>query len=427
MPLRSRSDEAPNQGLSRLLRWRPGSRGDTPPPPSKPQAKDDIDVLASRIILPSQIVTDEEMARALHQDRGLKLARQDLWNELSEKIKFADTSRLPTPGGECAALLMAFGARSDVVAAAEDALYDGAVPDPAGFAALEEILEEYPDAYPCALIVALAHIDIAWAWRNMAGQSDPVSAAEYASDHIERAATILSAFDGTDLNAPSLIAARCALFAACDKRGPRVAQEYEKLIALDPTSHRHMRALGRHVLPGYAGGLEVLEVSARRVAVQTQEIWGSGAYAWVYLDALALNRRALNLLDVEFFVEGLHDIVARKQDQHIVNLLTAFCAITMAPKQDDHELPDHFAQNRAAVHDNLDWLLEYHLSELHPLIWSQTLLSPGHGPQLPSRRALVAKGKQTALRIIATRFAPLIEDGSSISFSDSGIKHVPSG
>ncbi len=412
----------PLKGISRLFGQRKSPSATAGTVASSARAEDEIDALARRIILPSQIVTDEEMVRSMHQDRGQKLARQDLWDELSNKIKFADATRLPTPGGESASLLMAFGARSDLVAAAEDALYDGFAPDAEGLVALEDVLNEYPNDYPTSLVVALAHVDIAWSWRNVAGKSDPVRAAEQSSEHIERAAELLAPFDGTALNAPSLIAARCALFAACENRGARVCEEYEKLIALDPTTPRHMRALGRHILPEYAGGLQALEVSARRVAAQTQDSWGAGAYTWVYLDALALKRRSLELLDAEFFVEGLRDIVARKQDQHMVNLLTAFCAITMAPQGEEALLTRQARQNRQDIHACLDWMLKDHLRELHPLIWSQTLLSPGVGPLLPSRRALVAKGRQTALRIIAAQLSSMLKDGGTITFSASGIE-----
>ena len=408
-----------------LSNWFPGRVRGSQRPTSSRVRTEDIDVLAKRVILPSLPVSDEEMARAAHQDRGQKLARQESWNELADKIRYADDSRLATPGGETASLLLAFGARTDVVSAAEDALHDGAEPDMSGLDALEEMLSDHADAYPCALIVALAHIDIGWAWRNVVGPEKPRQAMERCGRHIGRAEEILAPFDGVDLDAPSVAAARCALNAACARRGRHVANDYEVLIDLDPDSHRHMRALGRHLLPSYAGGLKMLEIEARRSAIRTAEIWGSGAYAWVYFDALALERRALELLDAEFFVEGLRDIVARKHDQHVVNLLTAFCAITMAPGGDGPVLSRQAETTRARIHDCLDWLLQDHLQELHPLIWSQTLLAPGSGSYLPSRRALVAKGRQTALRIIAARFAGQISDGSSIAFSRSGMYRLP--
>jgi hypothetical protein len=124
-------------------------------------------------------------------------------------------------------------------------------------------------------------------------------------------------------------------------------------------------------------------------------------------------------------VDGLRDIVARRRDQHVINQLSAFCGIVMAPKTGKQRLSGATEAARRRIHDCLDWLLENHLQELHPLIWSQTLLSPGLTPSLPSRRALVAKGRQTALRVIAQRFTEDIADGSSIAFSSSGMYRLP--
>ncbi|HMB13846.1 MAG TPA: hypothetical protein VKN37_07550, partial [Roseovarius sp.] len=88
-------------------------------------------------------------------------------------------------------------------------------------------------------------------------------------------------------------------------------------------------------------------------------------------------------------------------------------------------LPAAQEATRARIHGCLDWLLENHLQELHPLIWSQTLLSPGLTPSLPSRRALVARGRQAALRVIAERFSEEIADGTSIAFSSAGMYRLP--
>lgn len=418
---RPHSAKAP-RGLRRWFapRGAPARAGTAPR-----RAAEDIDSLAKRIIVPSLPVSDEEMARATHQDRGLQLARQESWDTLSDKIQYADHTRLATSGGETASLLLAAGARSDIVAAAEDALRDGQHPPDDAIEALEEVLDEMPGDYPSALVVALAHIDIAWAWRNIAARDDPAAAARAIARHIASADAILEPYDGPAIDAPSIAAARCALIAACETRGRRVAEEYEALIGLDPAGHRHIRAMGRHILPPYAGGVNALEVAARRIAAGTEDTWGAGAYTWAYLDALSLEPRALDLLEPGFFIEGLRDILARKDDQHIINLLAAFCAIAMAPGAGDRVLSPHADRTRAEIHDCVDWILEHHLQELHPLIWSQTLLMPGHAPLLPSRRALIAKGRQTALRIIAARFAGHIADGSSLTFSRQGMYRLP--
>ncbi len=390
-----------------------------------PKMEQDLDVLTKRVILPSLPVSDEEMARATHQDKGQKLVRQDRWEDLSRRIRYADETRLATHGGEPASLLLAFGARSDIIAAAEDAMHDGQEPNMEGIEAFEEELEEEPGDYARALVVALTHLDIAWAWHNIMGAAAPETSIVRTSHHIKRADAILSRFDATALNAPSIAAARCAINATCEERSRNLANDYEKLIDLDPDSHRHMRALGRHMLQRVGASPNALEIEARKTALRTQNTWSAGGYTWVYFDALALNQPVVEMLDAEFFIEGLRDIVSIKPDQHIVNLLASFCAITMAPGQGETELTANAEAARARVHECLDWLLSDHLQELHPLIWSQSLLAPGQAPLLPSRRALLVKGRQTALRIIASRFAADIADGSSIAFSAQGMYRLP--
>ncbi len=385
----------------------------------------EIDALTKRVILPSLPVSDEEMARATHQDKGQKLARQDRWADLGDRIRYADESRLTTPGGETASLLLAYGARSDVVSAAEDALHDGAEPDPEGMETLEEVITEQQGDYACALVVALAHLDIAWAWHCIRFEKDPNSSLTRAHEHLKRAEEILKPFDGVALDAPSVLAAQCALNATSEKRGELLIEDYEQLIAIDPEGHRHMRSLGRHMAQQLRKFPNALEVAARRTASQTESIWQSGGYTWVYLDALMAEPAAIEMLDPDFFVEGMEHIIARHRDQHVINQFAAFCAIAMAPTSEGKPLSQHAMDSRGQLHDCLDWIVTDYLQELHPLIWSQTLLAPAQVPSLPSRRALVVKGRQTALRIIATRFAAEIADGSSIAFSPQGMYRLP--
>ena len=334
----------------------------------------EIDALTKRVILPTLPVSDEEMARATHQDRGQKLARQDRWDDLAARIKYADETRLATPGGETASLLLAFGARSDVVSAAEDALHDGNVPDQSGINALEDVLLEEEDDYAYALVVALAHLDIAWAWHCIRFDEAPDEALTHGHRHLTRAEQILSAFDGKQLNAPSILAAQCALHATSEKRGLLVGEDYAGLIALDPDGHSHMRALGRYMSRILRYHPNALEVAARKTASQTDATWQAGGYTWVYFDALMAEPAAITLLDPDFFVEGMENIIQRLNDQHIINQFAAFCAIAMAPKKADHGVEAN-AQTRLQLHECLDWLVADHLQELHPLIWSQTLLA----------------------------------------------------
>ncbi len=392
-----------------------------------PQAarRHDVSELAQHIILPCLPVTDEEMARTRHRDRGQKMARQEMWQELSDMIEYADDARLATPGGDNAALLLATGARGDIVAAAEDALCDGSTPDPEGIEALEAVLTEHPGNAVCAMIVAMTYIDIGWIWRNLAtGKTQQERELRYRAN-IRRAGDLLAPFDPVDLDSPSLAAALCALTEAQPVQETSVTEAYTQLIELDPDCPRHMRSYGRSLLPDRFGSHEQLEVQARRIAALTADVWGAGAYAWMYMDALALDAKALVLLDSDLFIAGLRDILSRRRDQHVVNQLAAFCAITMAPPADKDKLPAGAEEKRARLYRCVDWIITDHLQELHPLIWAQALLTPGLTAPLPRRQALVAKGREIALQTIAERFADDIAGGASLVFSTDGMNRIP--
>ncbi|MEM6483227.1 MAG: hypothetical protein AAF681_15390 [Pseudomonadota bacterium] len=349
-------------------------------------------------------VSDEELARTRHYDRGQKLARRDAWEDLSEAMRAADHARRTTLGGEPTALLLAEGARSDVVAAAEDALYDLMTPNPDWLTDLASVLRDYPSDYPTATIVALAHLDIARAWQRLADLRDPKETAEHVASLISKASDILEPFRSMAHLTPCLGAAMADLAFAKRQPAQRITELYEDLIALEPGAHRHMRTFGRQLLFAPGGGPTAIEVAARRMAVQLEERWGSGGYVWVYMDALAINPVTLDLIDPELFIEGLRDILARTENLHTTNLLAAFCAITMRPRSDLPTAP-HAAKARSQIHDFVDHILRFHLSELHPLIWSQAILAPRLPRRLPARRALASKGRQTALRVIAARLA----------------------
>jgi hypothetical protein len=128
----------------------------------------------------------------------------------------------------------------------------------------------------------------------------------------------------------------------------------------------------------------------------------------------------LATLDPAFFIDGLHDILRHRPDQHIANDLAAFCAISMAP---GGPAAGHGAREaaRRRLHHCLGWILERHLHELHPLIWSQALLCPGQTTPLPSRRAFIDRGHDAALQVIARHYSEEIAGGKRIAFSPGGM------
>ena len=78
----------------------------------------------NNLSIPCPDPTREERIRDSHQNRALRLVRQEDWDKLITMITIADRDCTMTPGGMCVAELMAFGARADVVLAIEHALLD---------------------------------------------------------------------------------------------------------------------------------------------------------------------------------------------------------------------------------------------------------------------------------------------------------------
>ncbi|CUH63842.1 hypothetical protein TL5118_00636 [Thalassovita autumnalis] len=356
-----------------------------------------------RLDLPEKPTSAEDSLRQQIEARGQFLARQDRWEELGEEIRAADQSRDCTPGGMGLADLLARGARLDVVQPVEQILSDPALlPQHApreGISALEEVLEDHPEDFGVALVLIQAHIDFAWAWRGE-GWHDALPPQRQHSflRHMARAEALLDRFSPFEHDSPALAACRCALLAAAVEPDARLADDYEDLIDLDPGNPRHMRAFGNHLLPRWFGSYQMLEVEARRVALMTEDLWGAGGYAWVYLDALSVDPGALELLDADFFLDGMRDILERAPDQHVVNTWAAFCAVTLPA------LPAHRRATReglSRLRAALDWIQRDHLQELHPLIWGQAKLGLGAYASLPSIEELTEMGRTAAQNALA--------------------------
>jgi len=357
-------------------------------------------------------------------ERGRQLARQDRWLTLSAEMQAADRARDVAPDGLPTADLLAFGARSDVVLAAEHALSEGrAIRDYdllAGISELEGVMQDHPDDPMVALVVALAHIDLAWAWRGTALDAalPPLHRSRCAA-HFDRAAAILPICRKAAPNSPAVAAADCALLAGQRINHVRVAAKYEHLIRLDPRNHRHMRAMGTHLLPRWFGSYEELELQALRTAANTRQIWGAGGYAWVQFDAIALDAVACARLDVEYFMEGLQDIVQRKPDQQTVNLLASYCAMTM---QNGYGLNDEADLVRSRLHDAAQWLIRDYLTELHPLIWAHAANGFSNSVRINSPERFAARGHRAALRTIGDLFREELRSGTDVTFTPSGLR-----
>ncbi|WP_254444844.1 hypothetical protein [Ruegeria atlantica] len=374
--------------------------------------------------IPLGDIRAEDLAAHETIEHGRKLARQDQWSDLSQLMREADEARETTPDGTPIADLLAFGARSDVVLAVEHALSDvNALREYdllSGISELEDEMRAHPDDPMITLVVALAHIDLAWAWRGTATKATlpPLHQSRCAA-HFDRAAALLPKCRAVAPNSPMVAAAGCALLAGQRKSNLRVADEYERLITLDPQNQRHMRAMGTHLLPRCFGSYEELEVQALRNAARTQDIWGAGGYTWVQFDAIALDEEACARLDVEYFLEGLHDILHRRPDQPTVNMLSAYCAITI---QNGLGLNDKADQVRAEIHEAANWLIRDHLTELHPLLWAHAANGFNNSARINSPERFAARGHRDALRAIGDLFREELRSGMDVTFTPSGLR-----
>jgi hypothetical protein len=366
--------------------------------------------------------TAEEAARDDAQARGQFLARQDMWDRLTEEMRAADDQRRATTAGMPHADLLGFGARADVVLAVEHALYDGkparGAPMTLGIEALEEVLSDDPTNAMLAMVVAQAHIDIGWAWR---GTDRKVRRAarnlEAFSAHFDRATDLIDNFDAKTTTSPVIAGAYCALHGAGPLPKRRLEQDFERLIDLTPSNPAPLRAMGTYLSPKWFGDHHMLELEARRTAARTSQTWGAGGYTWVMFDALGDDDIACAQLDLEFFIEGLHDIVQRDASQHTVNLLAAYCAHTIGPTQSDNV---EASIARCEIAKAAQWIVRDHLTELHPLIWAHAAAGFDNNLRIPSARRFAASGLSDSLRFIAGLFDADIARGRHIVFTADG-------
>lgn len=374
--------------------------------------------------------TESEEDAACHalQEEGQFLARQERWQELSDRLAAADALGRSTPGGMPETELLAYGARADVVNAVEHALGEGAPWNQRqlvdGIMALEAIRRDHrSDPYLTALI-ACAHIDIGWLWRGP-GLEETASRAHLrrCAAHFERAAALLSKVSGLGQDSAFLAAADCSLFSARQGDTLQVADAYSRLIDLAPRNHRPMRALGVQMLPRCSGSYNALELEARRTAARTQKTWGAGAYSWVYFDALATDPEVSAHVDTRFFIDGLRDILLHVPTQAMANLLSAYCAVALGGAQMNGRPA---STPREEIATAAEWLIRDHLREVHPLIWAHAAQGFDNNARVKSLRRFSARGQAQATEFIAQIFREELSRGQKIAISPDGL-HMSAG
>ncbi|WP_420566984.1 hypothetical protein [Thalassovita sp.] len=385
--------------------------------------------------IPVTDTSTEQSRREYVISRGQFLARQDMWEELGQELRHHDRTRARTKADMPLADLLAFGARTDVVEPLTRQIRSGRVNpgDVEALPALEHLefaLEDSPKDYGVALVVLHALMDVAWAFHavetNVGPKTEGLSKHSTKAFHacMASAQEILDRFDAFEQNSPALASARCKLLPAQEAPETRVVDDYEDLIDLDPHNPNHMRQFGRFMLPRWFGSHQQLEVQARRIAALTQDIWGAGGYTWTCLDALRLDPDVLEMLEPNLFIEGIRDIMNRRQDQHTANLFAAFCSITLSGRPMRNS---PYQDQLTALRGAFDWILKDHLREVHPLIWAMAEQDQASEEAMIYTEKLAEEGRGSAFRRISRHFETEIRNGARVVFGEQGPQILPRG
>lgn len=379
--------------------------------------QDEIPPLRPRVEIPICDPGTEAHALAKTFGRGQFLARQDAWEDVSREIRDAEKQRSLTPGLASIAQVIAKGCRSDAIYSVGQAVEKSNIQGAGAIlTAFATNLEEDPDDPALSYILAMSHVDVALIWRGASQVQDLAPQRRQAHDyHMGAAAALADRFDPFEQDSPLWAQVRCAVIDSDPCAAQRVADDFEDLIDLDPQNPFHLVALGQHLLPRRLGTLEMLDRQARRKVAQLSDVWGAGAYTWVFMGALQQDPAAFRRLDPELFVEGMHEILDRHPSQHMANVMAAFTGLTIAAPSENNSA-------RARVMDCFRWILQDHLRELHPQVWALAPVPGKPDMHLGDDVDLISLGRTRAIGSIAQHFAPALESGRRLVFTPDGLQ-----
>ncbi|MEM9344619.1 MAG: hypothetical protein AAGA87_16380 [Pseudomonadota bacterium] len=189
------------------------------------------------------------------------------------------------------------------------------IPDPA-LARLEQAVSTNPEDHILTAFLAQAHIDRGWVARS-GGWSHEVDEAGWhgLTQSLQTASDLLSRFDAREVSSPVLARVGFQLLAAVsDMASDEMREVYRTWSDLDLRNQYAHRSFAFFVLPRWFGDYETVEREARLAAERTGSAVGMAAYASFYLSALDFEEEAIDLLDLEAFEEGLHDLVGLSED-----------------------------------------------------------------------------------------------------------------
>ncbi|MAN08845.1 MAG: hypothetical protein CMN08_04870, partial [Roseobacter sp.] len=127
-------------------------------------------------------------------------------------------------------------------------------------------------------------------------------------------------------------------------------------------------------------------------------------------------------LDVDYFIDGLRDILAHHSTAYFANLLAAYCANMTSFGGGGNERADSI---RARIGACTEWIIRAHLTELHPMIWAHAAHGFDNNLRIRSPHKFAASGREDAMQVMTSLFRSELASGQRIVFTSKGPQATP--
>ena len=346
-----------------------------------------------RLDVPVMRVGAEKTEWQCIRDDHAAMAAAGEWNDLLEALRYTDQERVMASGGRRVAPLISEGMRAELATALSRKDWTAAL---AQVEALEGLYDRNPDDYCAAQVVAQAHVDFANAKRKAAPQGE-LSRETWSESavHFERAETLVTLFDPIEELSPLLAATRYNLIPGIEDAAEICREWYEDWVDLDPEVAAVHAAHAVNVLPGWYGSLSSFEREARRSVRLTSGVTGKASYAVFHIAAAEALGDLSPTMDLEFFLEALHDYQVATGCQHRANeAANLLSGMAMEFRKDGADSAYQLTKTRAALSD----VLWNRLREIQMDCWTRRTenlafaMAEVFGPALKRGARIVRRG-----------------------------------
>ena len=346
-----------------------------------------------RLDVPVMRVGAEKTEWQCIRDDHAAMAAAGEWNDLLEALRYTDQERVMASGGRRVAPLISEGMRAELATALSRKDWTAAL---AQVEALEGLYDRNPDDYCAAQVVAQAHVDFANAKRKAAPQGE-LSRETWSESavHYERAETLVTLFDPIEELSPLLAATRYNLIPGIEDAAEICREWYEDWVDLDPEDAAVHAAHAVNMLPGWYGSLSSFEREARRSVRLTSGVTGKASYAVFHIAAAEALGDLSPTMDLEFFLEALHDYQVATGCQHRANeAANLLSGMAMEFRKDGADSAYQLTKTRAALSD----VLWNRLREIQMDCWTRRTenlafaMAEVFGPALKRGARIVRRG-----------------------------------